>query len=56
MLRLSEIRERLKDRNLMEVHRRTGIGYSNLHGISSGLKTNPTYKIIEKLSDYLEQN
>lgn len=56
MLKLDEIREKLKDRNLMEIHRKTGIGYSNLHGIASGLKDNPTYKIIKKLSDYLEQN
>lgn len=54
MLTLEEIRERLADRNLKEVSRRTGIGYANLHAIHTGLKNNPTYSVLKPLSDYLE--
>lgn len=54
MLTLEEVKERLSDRNLKEVARRTGISYANLYAISTGRRCNPTYKVMVKLSDYLE--
>lgn len=56
MLTIEEIREKLKDRNLMKVHKATGVGYSNLHGIANGQRSNPTYKVLSALSNYLENN
>jgi len=53
MLTLEEIRSRLEDKNLKEVSRRTGIGYNNLYGIAKGIRVNPTYNVLEKLSNYL---
>ena len=55
MLTLDEVKSRLSDRNLKEVSRRTGISYANLYAIATGRRENPTYKVIAKLSDYLEQ-
>lgn len=54
MLTLEEIRNRLEDRNLKEVSRRTGIGYANLHAIKTGARKNPTYSVLKPLCDYLE--
>ena len=54
MLNLCEIKKLLEDRNLKEISRRTGIGYSNLYGIVNGSRLNPTYSVIKPLSDYLE--
>ena len=54
MLSLEEIREKLKDRNLSEVSRRTGIGYANLAAIANGTRNNPSYQVLKPLCDYLE--
>lgn len=54
MLSLEEIRDRLKDRNLKEVSRRTGIGYANLAAIAKGTRSNPSYEVLKPLCDYLE--
>lgn len=54
MLTLEEIKERLSDRNLREVSKRTGVGYANLHAIKAGIRSNPTYSVLKPLSDYLE--
>lgn len=57
MLTIEEVRERLADRNLKEVARRTGIGYANLHAIATGRRENPSYKVMIKICKYLaEQN
>ena len=55
MLTIEEVKSRLSDRNLKEVSRRTGISYANLYAIGTGRRKNPTYRVIAKLSDYLEQ-
>jgi len=54
MLSLEEIRDKLKDRNLKEVSRRTGIGYANLAAIAKGTRSNPSYEVLKPLCDYLE--
>ncbi|WP_333609469.1 helix-turn-helix domain-containing protein [Arsukibacterium sp.] len=56
MLTMEQIRDKLKDRNLKEVSRRTGIGYANLHAIAKGVRQNPTYEVLKPLCDYLEEN
>lgn len=52
MLSIEQIREKLKDRNLAEVSRRLGITRVYLSAIKNGRVT-PSYKTVEKLSDYL---
>ena len=56
MLRIEEIVKRLKDRNLTTVAERAGVSYTSLWQIANGLQKQPKYKIVEKLSDYLEYN
>lgn len=54
MLEIEKIVSKLQDRNLKEVSRRTGIPYTSLSEIARGVRTNPTYKILKPLCDYLE--
>jgi transcriptional regulator with XRE-family HTH domain len=56
MLRIEEIVKRLKDRNLTTVAERAGVSYTSLWQIANGLQKQPKYKVIERLSDYLEGN
>lgn len=53
ILRLSEIRKILADRNLSAVARGAGISRPVLYQIMSE-KTDPRYSTLERLSDYLE--
>jgi DNA-binding phage protein len=54
MLKIEEIVERLKDRKLTVVARRTGINKQTLYNIMKGQL--PTYDTLVKISDYLENN
>jgi transcriptional regulator with XRE-family HTH domain len=54
MLDLKEIQERLSDRNLSEVARRVGISRQYLTDVASGKAANPGWRVLSKLSDYLE--
>lgn len=54
MLTLEQIIERLRDRNLSEVSRKTGVYYLTLTNIASGKTKNPTYKSVIALSEYLK--
>ncbi len=56
MLRIEEIVKRLKDRNLTTVARHAGVSYQSLWQIANGLQKQPKYKVVEALSDYLENN
>lgn len=56
MLTLTEIQERLWDRRIGVVADVTGINRKTLWAITSGRSKNPSYEIIKKLSDYLEEN
>lgn len=56
MLKLDEIVQRLKDRNLSAVAESTGLSYTSLWQIAKGLQKQPKYKIVERLSDYLENH
>ena len=52
MLSIGNIRYNLKHCNVKKVSSDTGIAYSTLANINSGFNLNPTYKVIEKLSEY----
>lgn len=56
MLKLEEIVKRLKDRKLSAIAEATGVSYTSLWQIANGIQTQPRYKIVEKLSDYLEEH
>lgn len=54
MLNPETIREILKDRNLKEVARKSGINHHALYRWYNGDVTDPKYYMIKKLSDYIE--
>jgi transcriptional regulator with XRE-family HTH domain len=54
MLTLEEIKTALQDRNLRAVSENTGVYYQTLVEIANGKNTNPSYKTLKALSDYLE--
>jgi len=56
MLKLEEIVKRLQDRKLSAVAEATGVSYTSLWQIANGIQQQPKYKVVEKLSDYLEAN
>lgn len=56
MLKIEEIIKRLKDRNLSVVARHAGVSYTSLWQLANGLQKQPKYHVVEKLSDYLEDN
>jgi transcriptional regulator with XRE-family HTH domain len=52
---IEQIREALKDRNLKEVERRTGVHYVTLSRIRSGKHKNPRYETVKTLVDYFKE-
>ena len=54
MLTLPEIQSKLKDRRLTVISKEIGISYPTLLAISKG-QSNPTYKVMQKISDYFER-
>jgi transcriptional regulator with XRE-family HTH domain len=56
MLTLEEIRERLIDRRLPIVAKATGLGRKTLWEIREGRVTNPSYRVLKTLSDYLTED
>jgi transcriptional regulator with XRE-family HTH domain len=55
MLSLDEIITILKDRNLSEVSRRTGLSIPTIWRIANGQAGNVGYETVSKLSEYLEK-
>ena len=56
MMSFEEIKEKLKDRNLVEVAKRSGLTYSTLWNFSKAQKPdNFTILTFIKLSNYLER-
>jgi hypothetical protein len=53
MLEPHEIILKLRDRNLKEVSRQTGVSYIALTNFVRGRTETPTYPFIKALSDYL---
>ena len=54
MLDPSEIKERLKDRNIAKVAYYSGLSYGAVLRLSKGHE-NPKYETVKKVSDYLER-
>ena len=56
MLTLEEIRRRLTDRRLSVVANATGINRKTLWELREGAVTNPSYRVLKTLSDYLTES
>lgn len=54
MLTLSQIKRGLADRSASIVARATGLHYNTVRDVRSNPDTNPTYKVMLALSDYIE--
>lgn len=54
MMTLEQIREALADRVPAKVAEATGINYNTIRQIRSNPEANPTHKVMQKISDYLE--
>lgn len=54
MLTLEQIKQQLQDRRLQMISDTTGIHYNTLKTIRDDANPNPTYRVIEQLSAYLE--
>ena len=54
MLSIGNIRYLLQQSNMREVAKDTGIAYSTLSNLSSGINNNPTYNVIATLTKYFE--
>lgn len=53
MLKLDEIVDKLKDRNLRIVARVSGLSYDTVWRIANGKTKSVSYMAVEKLSNYL---
>ena len=53
MLTVEEIQTRLRDRNLREVSRRTGLSYDTVWRVARGYYTRVSYDVVHRLSTYL---
>ena len=56
MLSIEEIKQRLHDRNLSYIARQIKTSPAWLNQFYHGKLENPSYKAVERLSDYLEKN
>lgn len=54
MLTIEEIREKLEDKNLEVVAKRTGLSRQTLSNIRNDKAIAPSYRTIKIISDYLE--
>ena len=53
---LEDIQKALEHRNLKKVAEFTGIPYYTIHRIKFGKTQEPSYKVVDKLREYLEHN
>lgn len=53
MVNLKEIQSRLKQGNIAEVSRATGVSLATLYNIAAGTNDNPRLKTVELLENYL---
>lgn len=53
MLTLEQIRTLLKDRRVSIIAKETGIHFNTIRDIRDNEHANPTYRVITKLSEYL---
>lgn len=55
-MKLEDIRGLLKDRRVSIVAKATGIHFNTIREVRDNQDANPTYKVMMKLTDYLEGN
>jgi len=55
MLTLDKIREALQDRRINVVAEATGLSVATIANIRTGRQDNPTYVVMKRLSDYLQE-
>lgn len=55
MMMLEQVRDALRDRNLAEVSRVTGIPYFRLSRLRAGDRKNPGYELVREVVEYLEK-
>lgn len=56
MLTLDHIKQRLKDLRPSRVAEATNLHFNTIRDIRDNPDANPTYKVMQALSDYLEKN
>jgi hypothetical protein len=56
MMKLEDIRGLLKDRRVSIIAEATGIHFNTIREIRDNENANPTYRVMTKLTDYLENN
>lgn len=54
MYTLAAIQHLLQDVNKAVVARYTGLSRQVVHGVITGRRANPNYRVVKKLSDYVE--
>lgn len=53
MLTIEQIRDKLQGANLSQVAKDTGLHYNQVWRIATGVDTNPTYKTMLKISEWV---
>lgn len=53
---LKQVRDALKGKNYSAIARKVGVSQAYISYIANGQKTNPTYSVMEKLSEVLKEN
>lgn len=56
MMSLQQVRRALKGKNYSAIAREIGVSQAYISYIANGQKTNPTYSVMEKLSEALKEN
>ena len=54
MMTLEQIRQQLKDRSPKKVAKATGLHYNTIRDIRDREDANPTFKVLQALSEYLQ--
>lgn len=55
MIKLEDIREKLSDRNLRVVAKRSGVNYGTVWRIANGINKNPSFWAVMKIHKYLTE-
>lgn len=56
MLTIEQIRKKLQDENAAEIARIIGVTRAYVSAIKNGNRVNPSYEVIKRLSDLLEDS
>ena len=55
MLTIQQIRDALRDRRISMVAAATGLHYNTIKNVRDNVNSNPSYKVLKKLTDYLSE-